>query len=468
MDRVLIVGAGLVGSLWGAYLARRGYRVEIYDRRPDPRRAGGASGRSINLTLCERGFRALDRTGAGDRVREVTLPAYGRVVHGLDGGSTFQPYGHRREAIYSVSRNALNEALLSFAEEQPGLSLRFGERLEELVPAEPRALFRDAATGRGIEVAADRLFGADGASSTVRAHLLETGRVNYSQHYVEQGYKELTVPPADDGGWRLDKHAIHVWPRGRRMLIGFANLDGSFTMALHLPFEGDGSFESIASEDDLSALFRELFADALPLMPTLVEDYFDHPASEMVTIRCFPWTYRDKVALLGDSAHAIVPSYGQGANCGFEDCSVLADCLDEAGGDWGAAFAKYERLRHPNTEVIAELALEHFGELQTRLSEPWFLLRKRLERRIEELYPETYVSLYSLISFTDLPYAEARRLDGERRRLVDRLLAMDRAEEMLDSLAMDDHIHEAFGAGSAAGASGNDFKDLVREGVEAI
>lgn len=443
-DHVVIAGAGLVGSLAAVYLARRGYKVDVYERGPDLRRRRGAAGKSINLTLCDRGYRALDRVGAGDGARRLAIPAYGRIIHGLDGTTTFQPYGNCREAIHSISRNALNRVLLDFAEQQSGVTLHFEEKCVAIDPDVPRLRLRHAATGREQEVSPGRLIGADGAYSAVRRRLQKKDRFDYSQFYVRQGYKELHLPASEGRGFQLEKNALHIWPRGLSMLIGFANTDGSFTLALHLPFEGERSFDTITSEDDLLALFRELFPGTAELMPSLVEDYFGRPAMSMVTIRCFPWFYRDKVALLGDAAHAIVPSYGQGANCGFEDCAALADCLRDAGDDWATALPEYQRRRKADADAISEMALEHFDELQDHLGNSRFLLRKRLERRIDELYPQTYSSLYSLITFTDLPYTEARRLGAERQLAVDRLLEAERAEAMLESGEIDCLIHQAF------------------------
>ncbi len=442
MSKVIIVGAGLVGSLLSVYLARRGHLIDIYERHFDPRLRPPGSGRSINLTLCERGLRALDRVGAADRVKRLTIPAYGRIIHFEDSSTTYQPYGNQGEAIYSISRNKLNREMLRIAEEEPGVTLHFGEACRDVDLDGPRVLVRNRETGKERYVEAERVFGADGAHSAVRGRLQRAGRFEFSQSYVEQGYTELRLPAAPDGSYQLDKNALHVWPRGQRMLISFANLDGSTTVALHLPFEGEDSFESINDEEQLLALFRRLFPDAVPLMPNLAEDYFSHPAMPMVTVRCSPWTYGDRVALIGDAAHAIVPSYGQGANCGFEDCSVLADCLDDAGGDWGTALGEYERRRIPNAEAMADLALKHFYELQEHVADPEFLLRKRVERRIDELYLDGYVSLYSMISFTGMPYIEALAVHGEWRAVVDRLMGMEGAEEMLDRGEMDSYIRE--------------------------
>lgn len=433
MEKILIVGGGLVGSLLATYLARQGHEVHVFDRYPDFRRAKAPSGKSINLTICERGFTSLDRVGAGDLVRAIAIPCYGRMVHATDGSVEWQPYGNRREAIHSVSRNNLNRALLTLALEQPTLTCHFEQKCLEVDLEQPAVAFKDLRSGELSHWRGDRLFGADGAHSAVRLRMQRSQRFNLRQEYLDQGYKELNVPPAATGGWALEGNAIHIWPRGHYMLIGFPNLDRSFTLSLHLPFEGEPSFASLRTPDDVERLFEKSFPDALPLLPNLAADFFDRPEASMVTIRCSPWTYRDKVLLIGDAAHAIVPSYGQGANSGFEDCSVLADCIADSAGDWRRAFARYEALRKPNAEAIADLALEHFHELRDLVGDPDFLLRKRIERRINELFPDRYSPLYALISFTDLPYVEALQRDREQRTLVDRVQAIPDIEDRLES-----------------------------------
>jgi kynurenine 3-monooxygenase len=440
METILVAGGGLVGSLLSIYMARQGHEVHLFDRYPDYRTAKIESGRSINLTICARGFTALDRMGAGDLVRAISVPCYGRMIHSVDGSVEYQPYGNLREAIYSVSRNTLNHALLALALKQPALTCHFEQKCLEVSPDLVSLTYQDLQSGKISTWGGDRLFGADGAHSAVRLRLQRIQRFNLVQQYLDQGYKELGVPPSADGDWALEANAIHIWPRGHYMLIGFPNLDRSFTLSLHMPFEGDTSFASIRTPEAVRHLFERSFPDALPLVPNLTEDFFGRPEASMITIRCSPWTYRGKVALVGDSAHAMVPSYGQGANSGFEDCSVLADCVAGSSGDWRQAFETYEALRKPNADAIADLALEHFHELRDLVGDPKFQERKRVERRINELFPDRYIPLYSLISFTDMPYIQALQRDREQRSLVDRVLAIPRVLEHLETEEIRDVI----------------------------
>lgn len=443
METILIVGAGLVGSLLSIYLARQGYSVHLFERYPDFRRAKAPSGKSINLTICERGFASLDRVGAGDLVRAISVPCYGRMVHAADGSVELQPYGNRREAIHSVSRSYLNRALLTQALKEPYLTCHFEQRCLDVDLDRPSATFKHLRTGEVTEWPADRLFGADGSHSAVRLKMQRGQRFNFLQEYLDQGYKELSVPPTPSGNWALDGNLIHIWPRGHYMLIGFPNLDRSFTLSLHMPFEaeeGEPSFAALRTPEDVMRLFETSFPDALPLLPNLVQDFFGRPEASMVTIRCNPWIYQDKVALIGDAAHAIVPSYGQGANSGFEDCSILADLLASSGGDWGKTLRAFQGLRRPNADAIGDLALEHFHELRYLVGDHHFLLRKRIERRINELFPDRYIPLYNLISFTCVSYVDALRRDREQRAVIDRVLESPDLLENLDSDEIRDRI----------------------------
>lgn len=445
MPGIIVVGAGLVGSLLSMFLAKRGHSVEVFDRMPDMRRTSLNSGRSINLTLCERGLRVLDSIGVGEAVRAVAVPAYGRLIHDVKGDVTFQPYGNSREAIFSIARSDLNKVLLDLAESRFGIRINFDEKCLDVDLDAPAVETKNLTTGALARRGAEVVFGADGAYSAVRFQMQKKTRLNFSQLYWEQGYKELGVP-AGAGGWTADKNAIHIWPRGNYMLIGFPNVDGSFTCSLHIPFEGPLSFASLRSEGDLLALFRESFPDAVPLMPDLVSDFFTHPANSMITVKCSPWSHAGKVALIGDAAHSIFPSYGQGANAGFEDCAALDECMQEYGDEWAELLPEYERRRRPNTNAIADLCIEHFTELRDLVGHPDFLLRKEIERKLNQTRPGEYTDLYSMISFTCMPYTEALRLDRERRVIVDRLLGVDGIERKLNCAEVEDLIDSLTGA----------------------
>lgn len=436
----------MVGPVLSLFLAKLGQHVEIFERRADPREASSVSGRSINITLCERGFHALDRIGLGEKLRRLGIPARGRVIHQRDGSIKMQPYGNAGEAIYSIARRDIHETVVECATTHPLISAHFerpclGIDLDD--PDGPTIRVKDPASGRQYSARGRTVFACDGAHSRLRVQLLHRGRFNYSQYYVPQGYKELRLPSAPDGSHRLEKEAIHIWPRGRHMLIGFANRDGSFTLALHLPFEGETSFSSITDGPSVEALFERDFRDLRSHMPDLVEDFLAHPITSMITVRCAPWSTADRLLLVGDACHAIVPSYGQGANCSFENCSVLYDFLKANGEDWATAFKRYEERQKPETDTIADIALEHFEELQRWVGDEEFLLRKDLENRIEARFPGRFRSLYSMISFTTMPYTEAQRHDRLQRCLVDDLLAHKRSQD-LEPHQMDRLINECF------------------------
>jgi kynurenine 3-monooxygenase len=406
---VTLVGGGLAGALLAVHLARAGHRVAIYERREDIRSARFVKGRSINLALSTRGIHALAQVGLAEEVLAQAIAMRGRMMHSEQGKLSFQRYGSDdREVIHSVSRATLNQILLDAAARAPGVSLHFQERCIDVDPETASADFENAATGERSRVEADFVIGADGAFSTVRGRLQRLDRFTYSQTYESYGYKELTIPPAADGGFRLEPHALHIWPRHSFMMIALPNADRSFTCTLFWPMEGPHGFASLRSESEVLAYFERWFADAVPLMPTLPRDYLAAPASTLVTIRCWPWSVADKVVLVGDACHAVVPFYGQGMNAAFEDCTVLGECLQNAGGDLRSAFQRYESLRKPNVDALAELALANFVEMRDHVASRSFLLGKRLETALHKLFPTWYVPLYTLITFTRMPYAQAR------------------------------------------------------------
>jgi kynurenine 3-monooxygenase len=435
MSQVVVVGGGLVGCLLAVYLARRGHRVLVFERHEDPRadRISGVRRPSINLTLCERGLAALEAVGVRDQVLRLAVPALGRRIHAPDGHVTYQPYGNRGEAIQSISRRELNAALMDFASAEPNVSVHFQQKCVQVDFDRPSATFEDARTSETSEVEAECIFGADGAHSALRSHLQKTDRFDYSQQYWTQGYRELTMPPAGPMRWPLAEDSLHIWPRGGYMLIGFANHDHSFSCALHLPFEGENSHQSIRTEAGLMEFMRAAFPDAVGLIPNLAAEFFAARANSMLTVRSKPWHHGDEALLIGDAAHAILPSYGQGANAGFEDCLLLDGCLEKHKHDRRAAFQEYEASRRPSMDAMADLCIEHFAELRDRVADPAFLRQKAIERRLNELHPDLYEPLYSMISFTRRPYLDAVRVERRQQEVVARLLEMDRIEERVDT-----------------------------------
>lgn len=421
-----VMGAGLVGSLLTLYLARRGHQVEVVERRADPRRSGGGEGRSINLALSDRGWRALAEVGAAADIRQVGIPMYGRVMHDAQGGLTRQPYGQDGQAIYSINRGHLNRRLLDLAEAQPNVRLRFGQQCQHLDLNQQRLHLLDTATQQERAEPYTRLFGTDGAFSAVRGALQRTDRYDYSQAYLDYGYKELSIAAGPNGAWQLEKNALHIWPRGQYLLIALPNLDGSFNGTLFFPYEGPESFAALSTPADVTAFFTRVFPDAVPLMPALTDEFFAHPTGSLVTIRCYPWRHGADVLLLGDAAHAIVPFYGQGMNAGFEDCRVLNELLDQYGdAAWPTVLAEFQTRRKPNTDAMASLALYNFTEMRDRVADPRFLLQKKIEAKIARQYPGSWTPLYTQVTFSHTPYAEAwaagQRQDAIMARLMPHL-----------------------------------------------
>lgn len=475
---VLIVGAGLAGSLLAVYLAKLGYRVVVCERRGDPRSAGYIGGRSINLALSVRGITGLRGAGLEERVLERVIPMRGRMVHPPSVGAepVFQAYSaNPQEAINSVSRSGLNLTLLEAAGERAEVELRFDSRCDHVDLDAGIAEFFDTKAGRVERIAADLIVGADGAFSAVRQAMMKVGRFNYSQEYLEHGYKELRIPPLGDlpsavrsrlreidnaGGWlggagedrvrsgwaddgfALPPNALHIWPRGGSMMIALPNQDRSFTCTLFWPFDGEHGFAAVASAADAPSFFAQHYPDALELMPDLAHDYAENPTSTLVTVRCSPWNHGHRVLLLGDAAHAIVPFFGQGMNAAFEDCRILSEMLSAAGGAsaGSAAFERvvpeFARRRKPDADAIAQMAVENFYEMRDAVGRPGFRYKKRVEQALHGMLPERVHPLYNMVSFSNVPYAEAlqrgRALDAQieevMRRVPEQKIAGGEAE----------------------------------------
>jgi kynurenine 3-monooxygenase len=420
---VAVVGAGLTGGLLACYLARRGYPVTVYERRADPRVATAERGRSINLALSERGLDALERIGLAGPVLADALPMRGRMIHPVHGEQDFHSYSLTGDrAINSISRGALNNALVDAAESTPGVTVVFDHKLVGLDPGTGTLSFETP--GGAVEAKAELILGADGAGSAVRGQILSYAGEAFSMRIslLDYGYKELTVP-AIDGEFAFDPGALHIWPRGRSMMIALPNPDRSFTGTLFWPTTGPGSFDSLDSPAAVEEHFAEHYPDLVPLVPTLADDYEHNPVGTLGTVTCGPWQLHGRVALIGDAAHAIVPFYGQGANCAFEDVVELDRCLDETGDDWARALPLYEDRRRANTEAIATMALDNFVEMRDKVASPVFRLTKAVEHTLERALPGKWVSRYELVSFSLTPYAEITRRVRRQHRVLGAVVA---------------------------------------------
>ncbi len=438
---ITLVGAGLAGSLLAIFLARRGYRVTLLERRLDPRKTAAptSAGRSINLALANRGISALEEVGVMESLRSELIPMAGRMLHDEEGRLKLVPYGNKpHEVIYSVSRAGLNALLLDAAEATGRVSIRFGETVGGVDFANRKVL--PQATPYDV------LIGTDGSASAVRAAILERTGGRLDEEPLGHGYKELTIPAAAGGGggsqWRMEKNALHIWPRGEYMLIALPNVDGSFTATLFLPNQGEESFQALTTPHAVHALFERRFADAIPLMPRLTEDFFGNPTGHLETIRCEPWSFEDQALVLGDAAHAIVPFHGQGMNAAFEDCSAFDQSLRDPDRPWNEVFAEFEKRRRPNTDAIADMALENYVEMRSTVREPKFQLKKDLSFRLEERHPGRFIPRYSMVMFHTIPYAEAKRRGAIQEGILDELTSKAASVDEVDLARADRLIAE--------------------------
>ncbi|GAB4472003.1 MAG: NAD(P)/FAD-dependent oxidoreductase [Thermoflexibacter sp.] len=439
MKKVAILGAGLVGSLLSIFLSKRGYQVGVYERRGDPRHKGYVGGRSINLALSDRGWRALEKVGIAEKIKKIAIPMHGRMIHDLQGHLTFQPYGKEGQAIYSVSRALLNIELIDYAEKEEKVKFYFHQRCEDIDLEKKVIYLQHSESQEKSQISADIIFGADGAFSAVRLAMQKTDRFNYAQTYLEYGYKELTIPPLPDGSHALDKNALHIWPRKSFMLIALPNIDGSFTCTLFFPYEGKPSFATLQSSQDVADFFKATFPDAFSILPNLVEEFFTNPTSSLVMVKSQPWVYRSGVALIGDAAHAIVPFYGQGMNAGFEDCYVLNEILDKHLDNWEISLQEYQEKRIPDANAIAELALNNFVEMRDLVADEKFLLRKKIEAKMYELYPEKWTPLYSMVTFSpETRYSEALAKGKKQDAIMDEIMQLPHIEHIWEDLVLEE------------------------------
>jgi kynurenine 3-monooxygenase len=416
--KFVLVGSGLAGGLLAAYLGRRGYDVELYERRADPREGNIVGGRSINLAISTRGIHALERIGIADQALRHAIPMRGRMIHDKSGALHFAPYDvDPKKCINSIGRASLNTAVIEAAQRYPNVRVHFNHKCTD-VDLDNAVCHLENDTGK-LTVRGDAVIGVDGAFSAVRASMQQNiDNFQYDESYLAHGYKELTIPPGPNDSWQMEKNALHIWPRRSFMMIALPNPDGSFTCTLFWEFEGPRSFATTKTEDDVRRFFDEEFPDAVPLMPTLLEDFKNNPTGSLVTIRCAPWYYHDRVCLLGDAAHAVVPFYGQGMNAAFEDCVVLDECLEKFPNNRERVFAEYFSRRKENADALADLAIGNFVEMRDKTALRTFRAKKKLDHFLEAALPGMYLPLYTMVTFTRVPYAQAAR----RARLQDRIL----------------------------------------------
>ncbi|OFY86895.1 MAG: kynurenine 3-monooxygenase [Bacteroidetes bacterium RIFCSPLOWO2_12_FULL_35_15] len=418
-----IVGAGLVGSLWAVYLSKAGYKVTIVERRPDIRKAEITAGKSINLATSDRGWKALDTVGIGDEIRKMAIPMTGRMMHDLQGNLSYQPYGKEGQAIYSVSRGGLNAKMMDIAEEVGKATIFYNEKCVDADLVNGIVYTENTETGVKKEYKADVVFAADGAFSAVRYNAMQKlERFDYSQRFIDDGYREILLPANPDGTYPIEKNALHIWPRGRFMLIALPNEDGSFTCTLFMPMKGEKSFESLKTSEDVSNFFKTTFPDFYNMMPDIADKWGNHPLSSLAIIRCYPWTH-GKTALMGDAAHATVPFYGQGMNCGFEDCTVMWQLMQKHKEDWPTVFEEYQILRKPDGDGVQDLSLHNYLVMRDHVSDPKFLLQKKIEAHFSEKHPDKWMPLYSQVTFSNIRYSEAWRVGQKQDEIMQNVMA---------------------------------------------
>ena len=429
--KITIVGAGLVGSLCAIYMTKRGHKVDVYERRKDLRSKIISAGKSINLALSKRGWTALEKVGIAKQVNQIAIPMYKRIMHDKKGILSEQAYGNPGEAIYSVSRAELNSLMMERAEKK-GANIIFNERCITVDFETSEIKFENIDTKKQTTIQSDIIIGADGAFSAVREEMIKKKKHEYSIEYIDHNYKELLIPSGEYGKHLLDKNALHIWPRGEFMLIALANLDGSFTCTIFAPNKGKNSFEELQNKNSVQSYFTELFPDFVPLIPNLYDQWRTNPTSSLAIIKTYPWNVKEKALLVGDSAHATVPFYGQGMNAGFEDCRILDELLDSFNENWKDSFNEYSRIRKPNGDGIQDLSMQNFIVMRDKTADSKFLLQKVIEKKFANLYPEKWTPLYSMVSFTNIPYSVAWEIGIKQENLMKEIMNITNIEKIWD------------------------------------
>ena len=429
---ITIVGAGLVGSLCALYMLKRGYKVNIFERRKDLRSEIITAGKSINLALSERGWSALRKVGVDKEVMKIATPVYHRIMHDEKGVLTEQPYGNKGQAIYSVSRAEMNVLMMSMAEKN-GAKLHFNEKCIDTDLISASATFKNTISEKARKIQSDLLIGSDGAFSAVRKDMVKKHDHDYEYYEIEHDYKELLIPPDKNGSHLLDKNALHIWPRGNFMLMALANLDGSFTCTLFAPKKGTNSFEGLTSKEQVENYFTNIFPDFISIVPDLYLQWSANPTSSLGIVKTYPWHIKDASILIGDAAHATVPFYGQGMNAGFEDCRILDELLEKHEGNFENCFIEYSKTRKPNGDGVQDLSLHNFIVMRDKTADPKFLLQKEIEKKFANLHPGKWTPLYSMVSFTNIPYADAWEIGMKQEKLMQKIMNIPNIEKIWES-----------------------------------
>lgn len=439
-EKITLVGGGLAGSLMSIYLAKKGYDVHLYERRGDMRHGKYEGGRSINLALSTRGINALSKVGLVDDILGISIPMKGRMMHSTAGDLAYQAYGREDQAIYSVSRGELNIRLLQLADQYENIHMYFDHKCVHANLETNEMTFVNA-QGETVKVVSDVVLSTDGAFSAVRDAMIRYPRYNFSQSYENYGYKELEIVPDSNGNFQMDVNSLHIWPRSSFMMIALPNPGGNFTCTLFMPYDGEVSLSNLQTKEQVSEFFNTYFADAVPMMPNLVEDFFNNPTGHLATMRCYPWV-KNNVALMGDSAHAVVPFYGQGMNCSFEDCVVLDECIDKFAGDWSMILDQYQKSRKPNADAIANLALQNFIEMRDLVGSPEFLHKKHVEHDLVELYSDIYKSQYERVTFSNDGYLDALNWGAKNDALLEKIISEKLEDRISDQTFMRELISQ--------------------------
>lgn len=442
MKKATIVGSGLVGSLWAIYLAREGYTVRVFEKRPDLRKSKISAGKSINLATSYRGWKALDEIGIGDEIRKIAIPMYGRTLHGDSGETSYQPYGINKQAIFSVSRGDINCMLMDLAEKTGKVQIEFNRECVNADLESATTWFKHTKTSTVTKINADVVFATDGAFSAVRYNAMQKlDRFSYSQQYIPDGYREILLPANADGSFKMKRDTLHIWPRGRFMLIALPNFDGSFTCTLFMPFEGhEYCFNNLTSREKINDFFKTTFPDFFDMMPNIADEWEKHPLSSLAIVRCYPW-FHGKTFLMGDAAHATVPFFGQGMNCGFEDCTVLWNLMKKHSENWSAIGPEYQTARKPNGDAVQDLSLQNYIVMRDKVNDAAYQLLQKVERRISELYPAKYFPLYSMVSFSDIEYRTALEKGNAQEEMIRELIRKNNITESTTQLDIDNFIN---------------------------